>query len=147
MTFETLDPAAARSRLDSGEGWIYLDVRSVPEFQAGHVPGAYNVPIAHADPTGGMRPNGSFLDDVRRRFEPDTPLLVGCAMGGRSRRACEALEAAGFARLVNVDGGFSGRADPATGQVVQPGWQARGFPVASRAEPGRAYDDPQGGPR
>ena len=30
-----------------GEGWVYLDVRSIPEFDDGHPPGAANVPLLH----------------------------------------------------------------------------------------------------
>jgi rhodanese-related sulfurtransferase len=29
------------------EGYSYLDVRSVPEFDEGHPEGAYNVPLLH----------------------------------------------------------------------------------------------------
>ncbi len=29
------------------EGWIYLDVRSIPEFDLGHPTGAVNVPLLH----------------------------------------------------------------------------------------------------
>src|SRR4051812_21955325 len=29
------------------DGWAYLDVRSIPEFEQGHPPGAVNVPLLH----------------------------------------------------------------------------------------------------
>src|SRR5687767_13784376 len=38
------------------EGYTYVDVRSVPEFEQGHVPGALNVPLLHSA-AGGMQEN------------------------------------------------------------------------------------------
>ena len=45
------------------EGCVYLDVRSVPEFEAGHPTGAYNVPLLDMGP-GGMVDNPEFLSVV-----------------------------------------------------------------------------------
>ncbi len=138
MSHETLNPTAAKALLDAGEGWAYLDVRSQPEFDQGHVPGAYNVPFAHFDPATGMTPNPEFTAVVERHFAPDRKLVVGCAAGGRSQRACELLAAAGYTQLVNMDGGFSGRQDGA-GQIVEQGWHGLGFPVESAAPPERCW--------
>ena len=66
MAYETTNPAGAKSKLDSGEGWVYLDVRSAPEFEAGHAPGSYNIPLLHKGARG-MEPNAEFLDAVKRR--------------------------------------------------------------------------------
>ncbi|MCA9595042.1 MAG: hypothetical protein KC776_17110, partial [Myxococcales bacterium] len=32
------------------DGYVYVDVRSQPEFEAGHVPGSLNVPLLHMGP-------------------------------------------------------------------------------------------------
>jgi hypothetical protein len=69
---------------------------------------------------------------VRRHFEPESRLVVGCAAGGRSARACQELAAAGFRGLVDLAGGFSGCPDPAGGPDA-PGWQTLGFPVTRDA--------------
>lgn len=137
----SVDPEAAQSLLE--QGYTYLDVRSEPEFQQGQVPGAYNIPLLHKG-SQGMAPNSSFLDDVKRAFPADTRLVVGCAAGGRSARACETLQRAGYADLVNMDGGFSGRRNPANGQLLVPGWQQRGFPVSQQPEPGHSYAELKG---
>jgi rhodanese-related sulfurtransferase len=50
--------------------------------------------------------------------------------GGRSQRACEILEGAGFSDLTNVRGGFGGARDQ-SGQVVVPGWRDAGLPVSN----------------
>jgi len=136
MTFETTRPEEAQQRLASGD-WMFLDVRSTPEFEAGHVPGAFNVPLLHLT-AGGMEPNDEFLAIVRRHFEPTSRLVVGCRVGGRSARACELLAAAGFAHLANLGGGFAGRYD-AAGRMVEPGWIDHGLPVAHTPQPGRSY--------
>jgi rhodanese-related sulfurtransferase len=137
---ETTNPSGAKRLLDSEEGWTYVDVRSPEEYGEGHVTGAVNVPIALRSPAGGMAPNPEFLAVMKKKFSPDARLVLGCAAGGRSRRAGEILEEAGFRRLVNMHGGFSGARDPA-GQVVERGWADCGFPTESGQPSGRAYAD------
>ena len=46
MPAKRVPPSRRASSID-GEGYVYLDVRSVPEFEAGHPRGAYNVPLLH----------------------------------------------------------------------------------------------------
>lgn len=95
----------------------YLDVRTPAEFQAGHVPGAVNVPVWLPGPAG-MTPNPDFLTQAKAEFpDPDVALCVGCKSGRRSIAASEALAAAGYTVLVNVEGGFDA-------------WSAAGLPVA-----------------
>src|SRR5689334_20222021 len=55
-----VDPEEAL-RLVRDEGYVYVDVRSVMEFDEGHPEGAYNVPLLDAGP-GGMAPNPDFVD-------------------------------------------------------------------------------------
>jgi len=139
MSYETTRPAGARELLAGEDGWAYIDVRTVEEFEAGHAEGAFNIPVATRAPSGGMLPNPDFVAVVQKHFAPDAALVLGCAMGGRSARACEALEAAGHTRLVNMYGGFNGASD-AMGTVVEPGWQACGYPCEAASPPERSYD-------
>ena len=136
MTHETLDPTLATQRLDQG-GWSYVDVRTVEEFDEGHVPGAYNVPILFRSPATGMTPNPEFLDVVKRHFAPDARIVFGCKSGGRSQRACELLAAEGYKSLVNMDGGMHGKTDP-LGRPL-PGWHACGFPAEKAGDPARTW--------
>lgn len=138
MPYQNTDPNGAKELLDSGEGWIYLDVRTPEEFAEGHPRGAYNVPIALADPLRGMALNPAFVEVVKKHFPNGSKLVVGCAMGGRSARACEILGAAGYGFLANVHGGFSGATDM-SGAITQPGWQACGHPVESQCPPERSW--------
>ena len=80
-----------------------VDVRERDEFASGHIPGALNAPL-------------SELAEHVELFRATGSVYVVCQAGGRSARACEALEEAGLSGLVNVVGG--------TGA-----WKARNFPL------------------
>jgi rhodanese-related sulfurtransferase len=136
MATRNKTPSDAKALLDSGAGWIYLDVRTVEEFDAGHAPGASNIPIMTRGPAG-MTPNAEFASVVQRTFPRDAKLIVGCASGPRSTRACEVLAAAGYANLVNMEGGFMGARDE-TGRPV-PGWATSGLPVEKTAPAEHTY--------
>lgn len=131
MSYQDLNPTESK-RLIEEEDWTYLDVRTVEEFEAGHAPGAFNAPVFFRGP-GGMEPNEAFVEGVKRLFEADSKLVLGCAAGVRSARACELLAVEGFTSLVNMHGGFSGARD-ATGAVTEPGWAACGFEVTTESD-------------
>jgi rhodanese-related sulfurtransferase len=134
---ERISPEEALGRMND-DGYVYVDVRSVPEFEAGHPKGAYNVPLSHHGP-GGMRPNPEFLAIVEASFPKDAKLIVGCKMGGRSAKAAQVLEQAGYVNLLDQTAGFDGQRDP-FGQVKVPGWGPSGLPTATEAEPGRSWE-------
>jgi rhodanese-related sulfurtransferase len=135
--FRRVSPQEARELIER-EGYVHVDVRSVPEFQAGHPEGAYNVPLMHMGP-GGMAPNPEFLAVMQKAFPPDTRLVIGCKAGGRSARAAAMLESAGYTNVVDQRAGFEGAHDPATGRM-EPGWRPAGLPVSRQPAPGRDYD-------
>lgn len=82
-----------------------VDVREPDEFAAGHLPDAINIPL------GQLAKRVGELDNWKT-----FPLLVYCASGGRSARACTDLRKQGFEKLHNLDGGVSA-------------WQKAGLPV------------------
>ncbi len=87
--------------LHEREGVPLIDVREPHEIAEGRVPGAVNLTMSTI---------GDHLDELTTgAFD------VICAVGGRSGRVAEALEARGF-DVTNVDGGTNG-------------WIAAGFPV------------------
>jgi rhodanese-related sulfurtransferase len=64
-----------------------IDVRSVEEFESGHLDGAVNIPVDQ-------------LDGRLAELEPkDKGVVVYCASGFRSARAAKALSAAGFSEV------------------------------------------------
>lgn len=134
MTTKRVDPKEAQKLLDAG--WTYVDVRSVPEFEAGHPKGAVNVPFLHAG-AGGMQPNPDFLGAMKGNFKPDQKLVIGCMAGGRSAKAAAALEGEGFKNLADQFAGWGGSRG-ANGETVK-GWAAEGLPVEAGNPEGRSW--------
>jgi rhodanese-related sulfurtransferase len=120
------------------QGWSYLDVRSIPEFQQGHPAGASNVPLLHMV-NGRMAPNPDFQRVVEASFPKDAKLVVGCKAGGRSLQAATLMEAAGYTSVVDMRGGFHGERDP-FGRASVPGWEAEGLPVETEGAPEKTYE-------
>jgi rhodanese-related sulfurtransferase len=121
------------------EGWRYLDVRSIPEFEAGHPEGAVNVPLLHAQ-AGRLVPNPDFHAVMAANFGPEDRLLIGCKTSGRSAQAAALLQASGFANVMHVRGGYLGERDP-FGRSLAQGWVDAGLPTSLQAQPGHGYGD------
>ena len=137
MSVKRVSPQEAAA-LVKKEGYVYLDVRSIPEFDAGHPEGAYNIPLVHAAPSG-MRPNEDFMSVVLAIFPKDAKLVIGCRSGNRSLRAAEALISAGFGNVVEQRAGMDGVRNP-FGQIEEAGWTSAGLEVSVEAHPDRAYE-------
>jgi len=129
MPIKQVEPPQAYEILHENPEAIYLDVRTEEEFAQGHPAGAINIPVVFLKPGAAPQPNDSFLAVAQKVLPQDKPLVVGCMAGGRSQRACEILEQAGYSNLTNVRGGFGGARD-ATGAVVVVGWRDAGLPVS-----------------
>jgi rhodanese-related sulfurtransferase len=132
-----ISPQEANEKL--AEGWTYVDVRTTQEFEAGHPPGAVNVPFMHAGPEG-MVPNPDFLPAMTAAFPMSADIIVGCKAGGRSLRAARALLGAGFTNVLDQRAGWDGARD-AFGQITEPGWSRVGLPVEQGQPEGRSWDD------
>lgn len=133
---DKVTPAEAQQLMET-EGYAYLDVRSIPEFEGGHPVGAYNIPLKHMG-DGGMKANEAFLAEVEATFGKGSKLIVGCKAGGRSRAAAEQLEAAGYQHVKDQFAGYSGSRDR-MGRLQEEGWAAAGLPVTTDAEEGRDH--------
>jgi rhodanese-related sulfurtransferase len=120
------------------QGHLYVDVRSEPEFEAGHPEGALNVPLLTAGPVG-LVPNAEFLSVMQSAFGKAEPLVIGCKAGGRSKKASEVLAEAGFSRLSDQIAGFDGGKD-AFGRSI-PGWSRTALPIGQGKPAGHAYAD------
>ena len=137
MTVQRVSPLEA-DQLMRNDGYVYLDVRSIPEFEAGHPAGAYNVPIMHKT-AAGMQPNADFMRVVSSVFPTDTKMVLGCRSGNRSLAAARALVQAGFELVVDQRAGLAGARD-AFGQLQEEGWEAAGLEMSSEAHPERGYE-------
>ena len=139
MNVQQITPDEAKRVLDSG-GYVYLDVRTVPEFVNGHPPTAMNIPVAEVNPaTARMEMNEKFVGVVQANIPADTLLIVGCKTGGRSAAACDLLAKAGYKNLRNMVGGFGGVVDP-SGQILQEGWSTLGYPIERGEGEERGYE-------
>jgi rhodanese-related sulfurtransferase/rubrerythrin len=70
-----------------------LDVRQPKEYKQAHIPGAQLIPLA-------------TLSDSLNELDPAKPVIVYCAMGGRSRVAAQLLSGQGFEEIYNLQGGI-----------------------------------------
>ncbi len=139
MEVRRISPDEAKALLDSGNGHIYLDVRTVSEFEAGHPQGAKNIPFLEQDPLRGMSINPRFAEIVEKNFGKSANLICGCQKGGRSYRAAETLKAAGFQNVVDMRGGYGGETDQC-GCTTFAGWAERGLPVTTESSREDRYE-------
>jgi len=72
-SYQVINPTQALA-LSQGSQHTFIDVRTVEEFEAGHVGGSYNVPILFHGP-GGAQPNLDFVDAMKRHFATDASLV------------------------------------------------------------------------
>jgi hydroxyacylglutathione hydrolase len=71
-----------------------LDVRGAAEWEAGHLPGALNIPAG-------------YLADRLEEVPRERPLVVHCQAGARSAMAASLLQAHGFDNVINLQGGYA----------------------------------------
>ncbi|MEO5340902.1 MAG: rhodanese-like domain-containing protein [Magnetococcus sp. MYC-9] len=97
-------------RLASATPPLLLDVRSRPEFEAGHLPQALLVPLPE------LR---QHMDALRQRPDIGTVAVI-CQSGNRSLHGSVLLKRAGFVQVFNVVGGMNN-------------WKVQGYPVRGRS--------------
>jgi rhodanese-related sulfurtransferase len=129
MPVQVISSTEAIALLDTDA--LFLDVRSVPEFEAGHAPGAYNIPLLEMKGNQ-LVPNPQFAEQVGGALARDRTIVVSCKAGGRSARAAAVLEQLGFARVLDHGGGWSGN-------PTDPGWAQSGGPQTTEDAAGRSH--------
>jgi rhodanese-related sulfurtransferase len=137
MAIKQITPPQAHETLSKDSTVIYLDVRTVPEFTAGHPQRGVNIPVIFFQAPGQPAPNPDFLKVVEAAIPKDATVIVGCQAGGRSQRAAEIMAQAGYTNVSNMQGGFGGGQDQ-MGRVV-PGWRDAGLPVSTDNGEGTSY--------
>jgi rhodanese-related sulfurtransferase len=131
-----VSPEEAKALIDN-DGYQYVDVRSIPEFEAGHPTGAWNVPWKHMS-AAGASDNAEFLPVMETVFGKDAKIVVGCKSGGRSLAAAQTLASAGFTNVIDQRAGFMGGMGPGGPEA---GWAMQGLPTTRQAEPGHSYQE------
>ena len=97
MRSSAISPADLRRRLGQPDAPVVLDVRTRSEFEAGHVPGAINVPFTELGTRAGEIPSKG-RDEV----------VVYCGHGPRAWLAGARLRWFGFRRIVYLRGHWAG---------------------------------------
>ncbi len=93
----------ARELIDRDKDVFILDVRTQEEYNDAHIKGANLIPIQE-------------LEQNINKIPKDKKVVVHCAKGKRSAKACELLKDKGLKELYNVEGGLNQ-------------WKSEGFPV------------------
>ena len=73
-----------------------IDVRSATEFSVGHIPNSQNIDVL----------SPSFDEDIKL-LDKSKPVMVYCKSGNRSAKCSKKLQAAGFVKIYDLEGGFS----------------------------------------
>jgi len=73
--------------------YTLLDVRQPGEYEEAHLPGAKLIPLPR-------------LSEAYQELDPEKPVIVHCAIGGRSRVAAQMLSGMGFNEVYNLAGGI-----------------------------------------
>jgi adenylyltransferase/sulfurtransferase len=83
-----------KRRLDAGEPLQLIDVREPWECAIVSLPQAVQIPLQQ-------------LPNRAAELSRDGEVVTMCKVGGRSRRAAEWLQSAGFSKVTNLTGGIA----------------------------------------
>lgn len=88
-----INPSQATLLINREDAQV-VDVREADEYASGHLQDARNIPL------GKLAERASEIEKYK-----DKPLILCCASGVRSAKACSELKKLGFSRLHNLAGG------------------------------------------
>lgn len=100
---KNISASQARDLIEKDKDVFILDVRTKEEYDDAHIKGANLIPIQE-------------LEANLNKIPKDKKIVVHCAKGKRSARACEMLKDKGLKELYNVEGGINQ-------------WKSEGYPV------------------
>lgn len=83
-----------KAMVDSGDDFVFLDVRTPEEYAESHISTAENLPYDSIDP------------DTANKFIPsnDTPVVLYCRSGHRAGIAQDTLQSLGYTNVKNMGG-------------------------------------------
>jgi rhodanese-related sulfurtransferase len=92
-SYEQLSMYKALSQMEKEENFILLDVRTIEEYNDGHIPGAINI----ANET--IR-----TEEIPELPDKDQRIYVYCRSGNRSKQAAKKLVKLGYTNIVEIGG-------------------------------------------
>lgn len=90
-----LSPRDVVSKIESTTDIIVVDVRTPAEYNDGHIEGAQLINW-----------NDSQFENQINQLDKSKPIVVYCAVGGRSGKAYARLKTLGFKEVFDMKGGF-----------------------------------------
>jgi len=92
-SFSSISPEEVKKRLDSGDGIILLDVRTIEEYESGHIEGAILISV------------DNLKEEAEKKLEDkEIPIFVYCRSGNRSTTASNILVSLGYKNVYNLGG-------------------------------------------
>ena len=92
-TYEKISMSEGLARMESDENYILLDVRRADEFEAGHIPGAVNLPNEEIG-----------TEEIPSLPDKTQTIYIYCRSGNRSKQAADKLLALGYTNLIEFGG-------------------------------------------
>ena len=93
-SYTQISQEEAKRMMDEGGDILILDVREQEEYEEGHIPGAYLLPVGSIDAENAK----TMIPDK------DSVVLVYCRSGNRSRTASAALAELGYVNIYEFGG-------------------------------------------
>jgi adenylyltransferase/sulfurtransferase len=91
--YENVTAGGLKDRLEAGDRPVLLDVREPWEFELAHIEGSRLIPM-------------SQLEERFTELDPTSETVVICHHGNRSSYVTQALQRAGFEKVLNLEGGL-----------------------------------------
>jgi rhodanese-related sulfurtransferase len=91
--YENMTASDLKARLDAGDAPVLLDVREPWEFELARIEGSKLIPMSEL---------GERFTDL----DPGAETVVICHHGTRSSYVTQALQRAGFEKVLNLEGGL-----------------------------------------
>jgi rhodanese-related sulfurtransferase len=104
--FRSLSPQEAKTLIETRKELVLVDVRSPEELYEGSIPGSQLIPFTD-------------LAQGRATLPMGKPILLICAVGGRSYAVGQYFSGKGYGEIYNLSGGISA-------------WKAAGLPLQAR---------------
>jgi rhodanese-related sulfurtransferase len=93
IVYKTITQVEAKEIIDTTSDYIILDVRTLEEFNTGHIPNAINIP------------NEVILDQAESMLtNKEQVILVYCRSGRRSKEAASKLVDLGYSNVLEFGG-------------------------------------------
>lgn len=93
LDFQQLSMQEGLELMEADTDYILLDVRRIDEFEAGHIPGAINIP------------NESIgTEEIAELPDKNQTIYVYCRSGNRSKQAANKLVQLGYTNVIEFGG-------------------------------------------